>query len=1212
MGRAVMPGGISTREGRMDDNPRETEIAPVRKGLRARSAFRYPPPVALLLATLSLASLPTGPTLAEPGAPTRSPASSPHAQEVAPMSASWQSWNPNADPRAVFVEGNARFIILTPRLVRLEWSADGTFEDRSSLVFVHRRLAPPAVSVAREAGWLVLDTGALRLCYRPCAGPFTEENLEVSFHCEGCAGARSGDPAPAGLPPGAASGGTVAWRPGLCDTLNLKGTTRTLDSTNGAVDVRLEDGLLSRSGWALIDDSARPLFDSGDPPWVLPRPPGERQDWYLFAHGLDYRGALGDFNKVSGRIPLPPRFALGYWWSRYWAYADDELRALVAEIRGHGIPLDVLVVDMDWHTTEGLSSLHTRRDGAGQMVGWTGYTFNRDLFPDPPAFLAWAHAQGLHVTLNLHPASGVPATEERYAAFARALGLDAASNRTIAYALEDRRWGEAFFETILRPLEEQGVDFWWLDWQAWRLNPRVPHLDETFWLNHVFFSMAERRAGSRPLLLHRWGGLGNHRYQIGFSGDSFSTWDALAFQPQFTATAANVGYGWWSHDIGGHQGEDPDPELYLRWLQFGALSPVLRTHSTKNLAIERRIWRYPDEFEAMRTAIQLRYALVPYLYTAARDAHDTGVSVCRPMYYDHPLQPEAYAATQEYMLGDDLLAVPVTVKARPATGLAEVRIWLPPGGWFEWGSGAHIDGGPRGTWMTRSYTRSEIPLFARAGSVVPLYPPMPSLASVPDTLILACMPSGGAGGEQTRGQGRLYEDDGSTTAYLAGACAWTDFLQREAGGVRTVRIAPRQGSYRGMAARRAYEIRLVGTFPPRSVQVNGRSYARANGGSSPAPETWVYDGATLTACIFTSPLTTDAEVVAEALLPSESAVEVQLLDGAAGQMARLAEDLPRIKAEWNRFDAIANPPAPLLNAGSAARRITAEPERTAEILRELQATLVAALDSLAVCPARDPMVLKGIAARIAPPGLQPEPPCIRFESAPEIPTGLAEPCAHALIEAPPEVHVVYTLDGTMPAATSARYTAPIPLTRTMAVRARAFRGAGRAGSFPAEAVFHRRFAARLSTQEPPSAKYAPAFALTDGLFGRDDDFREGWCGWEGDDLVVTIDLPDGAEVRGARIRFLRDQRNWIFFPAHVRFDIAAAGDDAWETVYASGDRAAAEHREEAVGVRVHTASFAPRRAARLRIVAENVGTVPAWHRGAGGRAWVFADEIAVE
>ena len=195
----------------------------------------------------------------------------------------------------------------------------------------------------------------------------------------------------------------------------------------------------------------------------------------------------------------------------------------------------------------------------------------------------------------------------------------------------------------------------------------MPGVSPTWWLNYVHFT-DQQREGKRPLLFHRWGGLGNHRYQIGFSGDTISVWDSLAFQPWFTATAANVGYAYWSHDIGGHMPGAVDPELYTRWVQFGAFSPILRTHTTKNPESERRIWAYPEPYSSiLRSAFQLRYALQPYIYTEARRTYDTGVAFFRPLYYDWPEADAAYTSKGEYIFGDQMLAAPVTAPADKVT-----------------------------------------------------------------------------------------------------------------------------------------------------------------------------------------------------------------------------------------------------------------------------------------------------------------------------------------------------------------------------------------------------------------------------------------------------------------------------------------------------------------------------------------------------------------
>jgi len=572
----------------------------------------------------------------------------------------------------------------------MEWAEDGQFEDHASLVFLNRRLPVPSFRTSTDGDWLKLETEKLTLRYKN-SGKFTSDNLEVHVDV---------------------NGKTVVWRPGMEDKGNLGGTLRTLDGVRGAT--ALPPGLLSRDGWVVVDDTDRPLFDTSDWPWVMPRPQGERQDWYFFGYGHEYKKALQDFTRVAGKIPMPPRFAFGAWWSRYWAYTDQEFKQLVHEFEIHDVPLDVLVIDMDWHLTFGTNWREKPRDQAGQALGWTGYTWNKILFPDPPGFLTWCEKKGLKTPLNLHPASGVQPHEEKYPEMARAMGIDPATQKYVPFDIVDKKFATNYLRILHDPLQQQGVDFWWLDWQQ-KQETKIPGVNNTWWLNYVHFTDMERRGQARPLIFHRWGGLGNHRYQIGFSGDTISVWESLQFQPYFTATAANVGYGYWSHDIGGHMPGTVSPELYTRWIQFGVFSPILRTHTTKNPEAERRIWAYPvDYFLIMREAFLLRYALIPYIYTAARQAYETGVSICRPMYYDYPEASEAYEFKDQYLFGDNLLVAPITAPVSPDSLLASKTIWLPEGTWIEWPTGARLQGPAR---LVRTFALDEIPVYVKAGSI---------------------------------------------------------------------------------------------------------------------------------------------------------------------------------------------------------------------------------------------------------------------------------------------------------------------------------------------------------------------------------------------------------------------------------------------------------------------------------------------------------------
>jgi alpha-glucosidase len=807
--------------------------------------------------------------------------------------------DPVADPRNVVVDGNVRLTVLTPQLVRLEWAADGRFEDRPSLVFLNRRTPPVAFTKRVEHGWLVIATGQLRLRYRLKSGRFGPENLSITL--------KNAD-------------SMVAWRPGASDTANLRGTTRTLDGAAGPVP--LEQGLLSRDGWALVDDSERPLFDASPWPWVVPRAPGgaQRQDWYFFGYGHDYRRALADFTRVAGKIPMPPRFAFGAWWSRYWAYTDAELQRLVEDFHRYDVPLDVLVVDMDWHNTFELRWEGQPRDPAGQRLGWTGYTWDRAYFPDPDAFLGWTARQGLRATLNLHPASGIQPHEAQYPAMARAVGIDPASKQYVPFRIEDKRFAEAYFANVIHPLERQGVDFWWLDWQAWG-NTSVPGLNPTWWLNYVFFTDMERQ-GHRPLIFHRWGGLGNHRYQIGFSGDMHSTWPALAFETYFTATAANVGFGYWSHDIGGHIPGEVAPELYTRWIQFGIFSPILRTHTTKNANAERRIWAYPAEFaDVMRDAFQLRYAMIPYVYTAARRAYDSGVSMVHPLYYDWPDADQAYAFPDEYGFGADLVVSPVVTPIDSASALARLGLFLPPGEWVEWSSGARLLG-PRV--VERTFALDELPVYARAGAILPLQPRMERSGERPvDPLILDVFPG-------DSGSARIYEDAGDSLGYRAGAYTFTPVLERRTGATIALTIAPVEGTFPGMLQARAYEVRLRGTWPPARVTWNGAEVPYRADGSAPG---WRYDGDRLTTIV--SLPKADVSTRKELVVEQPSGAEDALLDGVPGRLLRLKRGMTMLETLWPADW----PSDAYVTLEETGRRITLRPDSAQVELRRFREQL---------------------------------------------------------------------------------------------------------------------------------------------------------------------------------------------------------------------------------------------------------------------------------
>ena len=690
-----------------------------------------------------------------------------------------------AHPDAVVRSGKARFTVLTPEMIRIQYSDRSLFEDRATFAIVNRRLPVPAFTAVEKDGYLEIKTSALTLKYK-IGGVIdgrkpSAEVLNISMQL---------------------NGRPVLWYPGKDDAMNLKGTTRTLDGQIGDNKRQeLENGLLSRAGWSIIDES--PLARRGDGSttfafdkqvdgidWVAEPVDKQAIDWYFLGYGHQYKKALGDFIKVAGRQPMPPLYVLGYWYSKYQRYTSDEFMEIVNDVKRFNIPMDVMIFDMDWHTQ-----------------GWTGWTWDRTAIPDPEGLIDWMHQHGLKVSLNLHPADGVDDDEDFFNDLREDMGLDKQTKR-VPWNLSDGRFYHNMFKHIIRARERQGVDFWWLDWQQNLTSKYVDGLGETFWCNHVFYNdMRLNRPNHRPLIFHRWGGLGSHRYPIGFSGDSFTTYGTLAWQPYFTATASNVGFGYWGHDLGGHQQTGGnDPEIYLRWMQYGVFTPIFRTHATNWEGIERRIWKYPN-FPSLLETVKLRYALMPYIYTAARQAYDTGVSLCRPLYYEWPEVNNAYLFEDEYMFGDDILVAPVVTKPE-SDGMTARRTWLPEGRWFDVCRNKVVEGNRT---FTDRYAMEEIPYFFRAGSVIVNNPPMMNLNTRPDRLILKVVPGG-------NGQTKLYEDEGDTEGYKQGAYTTTTISHEG----NTLTILPREGKFAGMPESRSYTVEFLAVNRPKTVVIDGR------------------------------------------------------------------------------------------------------------------------------------------------------------------------------------------------------------------------------------------------------------------------------------------------------------------------------------------------------------------------------------------------------
>lgn len=690
-------------------------------------------------------------------------------------------------------KGLARFTVITPTCIRMEYSPRGVFSDAPTLFAINREPRYDGASVTSTYTRVTIDTGRIRLEYTEDGKPFHPGNLRAWI--------RKGD-------------AEVAWEPGRKNESNLGGPLSTVDGVSGPVP--LPDGILARDGWFLLDDTGQAILVDGwarqparnavpDPDWYHAK---AYTDWYLFGYGTDYKSALDSLAAISGRVPMPRRHVHGSWYCRWYPYTDAQFLQIVEEYKTHDFPLDVLVMDMDWHTMNAnYGNPHANN------LGWTGYTWNRDLIADPDALMKRLADEGVFVTVNDHPHDGVRDHEECYPTFMRMLGFEPAKGHNIPFNASDRKYMEAFFRAAHDPLERQGVDFWWVDWQQDSTFPYVygvPGLKHLPWLNHLYYKNSEKN-GRRGQGFSRWGGWGDHRNPIQFSGDCDTGWDMLAFEVDLTAASGNAGCFFWAHDIGGFWG-DRRPETYARWVQFGALSSSLRLHSCGE-ELDRRPWLWGEPFVgAMREAFHFRSRLFPYIYTSIRQCYDDTLALVRPMYIEYPDKEQAYQCPQQYLLGNHLLAAPIVSPGTGPSLVAERSVWFPEGVWYNLFTGEKFEGDRK---LTVSADITEIPVFARAGVPIPMQPYTPKMGTEPiSTLVVRCYP-----GET--GDSVLYEDDGQTLGYTHGECARTPLHYARQGDVTTVTIGPTEGKYEGQPTSRAYRIELPCTLPSVHVTING-------------------------------------------------------------------------------------------------------------------------------------------------------------------------------------------------------------------------------------------------------------------------------------------------------------------------------------------------------------------------------------------------------
>lgn len=599
---------------------------------------------------------------------------------------------PQVRPENVVLLGDIRVSVLADRLFRIEIDEKHEFCDDATEAVWFRDMSPVPFTIDRKEDEVEIKTERVTLVVKK---NFVRSYILIDGE-----------------------------RKPLTNEGNLLGTISTLDNCDGdeyvdyrtkeRTKIKLGKGVVSRSGIAVIDYTHSSVLKKDG---MITKERNDSLDIYVFAYGKDYRAAVNAYYMICGNTPIIPRYAFGNWWSRYYPYSEESYLNVLDRMEERDIPITVATVDMDWHWSTTLdekkgltASGKTDDQYYGGRSGWTGYSWNTDLFPDYKRFLKTLHDRNLHTTLNLHPATGVRFFEDMYEEMAKEMGVDPKSEKRIPLDFTSDRFINAYFKVLHKPYEKDGVDFWWIDWQQ---GPRAKAagIDIMWVLNH--YHTMDNGKEHTPLILSRYSGLGAHRYPLGFSGDTYITWKTLAYLPYFTANASNIGFTWWSHDIGGHQQGAKDDELYVRSVQFGVFSPINRLHCTITPYMTKEPSYYMNgSGHIAEDFMRLRHQMIPFLYSASVETTEKGLALMEPMYYEYPNEEKAYEYTSQYMFGGQLLVAPVTEKG-DKNHMAKKRVWLPEGRWTDIFTGNEYDGGEEVD-MVR-YMNS-IPVLAKEGA----------------------------------------------------------------------------------------------------------------------------------------------------------------------------------------------------------------------------------------------------------------------------------------------------------------------------------------------------------------------------------------------------------------------------------------------------------------------------------------------------------------
>jgi len=658
--------------------------------------------------------------------------------------------NLKAFEKSIFKGAKYRITILTERLLRLEYDPDGKFYDMETPIVKNRVFPYPKFVIKEDEFSFNVETKYLTLSYQKDA-VFSEKTLRAEV-----------------------VGTKNVWYYGDNEVQNFKSCARSLDNATSMPP--LYKGLFSPMGFATIDDSKSIFLDPGSN--ILLNTLENHIDMYLFVYNKDFGLCLKDYFTLSGLPELLPRFALGNWWSKDTDYNQNDVLGVIDKFKRSNLPMSVFLLDNLW----------CKKDYERYPNVTNTFTFDENYFANPQQLIQEVHNRDIKLGVKIDPSKGFYPMDTYYETAKQYIETE--EDGSIKFNPWDARTMDLYLKLFIHPLNALGVDLFWNDYN-------VEDDNELFILND-YMAKDMKGMGKRPIMLSRNSGLAAHRYNILYSGRNCIDWRTLKLLPIYNSTSANLGISWWSHDIGGSVGGMEDSDLYIRSIQLGVFSPILRFNTERGKYFKREPWRWDVVTNNIATYyLQLRHKLIPYLYSENYEYSKTGTTFIKPFYYTNIDLYDNPIYVNQYYFGKAFMISPIITPIDEVINRTIQKYYMPDGVWYDFKTGKRYLGNHK---YVSFYKIEDYPIFVSGGSVIPLAGEKSYMSyKNPVDFDIHIFPG-------KSNNYRLYEDAGEGFAYKNGKYCITEFDYNYRNSNYTLIIRPIEGDSTILPEKRDYRI----------------------------------------------------------------------------------------------------------------------------------------------------------------------------------------------------------------------------------------------------------------------------------------------------------------------------------------------------------------------------------------------------------------------